>query len=160
MSWSHLSSCCTTRPRTAPALTSSRSWRKLWPSASNPSTCPPQKVPSSDPLTFQQRVSIQSHTWYESHGQRGKKNKQTCEQSPSLPHQSLVCLPVCLGMSYSDVHPIIKWMHSATNCKKQNESMQEVPDVLIWTHLRVTCWIRRSYSGIRSIVQCKPVTAI
>lgn len=120
LNWSRSSSCCTTRPRTAPEVTSYRSWRKLWPCASNPSTCPPLKDPSSDPPpTLHQRVSFQSRTWHESNSQREKK--QTCELFPSLPHQSLVCLPVCLGISYSDVQLFIKWMHSSTNCKKQNQ---------------------------------------
>ena len=50
-----------------------------------------------------------------------REKKQSWELFPSLPHQSVVCLPVCLGIIYCHVQPFIKWMHSATNCKEQNQ---------------------------------------
>ena len=64
-SWSRSSCCCTTRLPTAPAATSCGTWRKPWPSASSPSTCPPPRGPSSDLLTFHELTEYSSETrWH------------------------------------------------------------------------------------------------
>lgn len=139
LNWSRSSSCCTTRPQTAPEVTSYRSWRKLWPCASNPSTCPPLKVPSSDPphAASESFFSELYLTWIQQ-----SKGKKTNLWTVSISASSVACLLTSLPWYKlqwcTTVHKMNAFFHKLQKAK----SMQEVPGVLSWTSPCVTCWMR------------------